>query len=76
MPDGIDGAWVGHWVVIYNNQKGSGKAALHGTGALQGKMLFLDVFDGDPDGKLGDMCAGSGDPEGYVGTAGYMLETP
>jgi len=75
QPEGIDGAWVGHWVFIYNKNSNSGKSVMRGTGELKGKMLFLDVYDAEPDGKLEEMCAGIGDPEGYVRTEGYMLET-
>lgn len=76
QPEGIAGTWEGHWVFIYNKNINSGKAVMHGTGALKGKMLFLDVYDAEPDGKLEEMCASIGDPEGYVRTEGYMLETP
>ncbi|MGD2050689.1 MAG: hypothetical protein PVH03_14405 [Chloroflexota bacterium] len=74
-PEGIDGAWKGYWIFIYNENMNSGKAVLRGTGALKGKMLFLDVYDAEPDGKLEEKCAGIGDPEGYVLTEGYMLDT-
>lgn len=74
QPDGIAGTWEGHWVVIYNKNIGSGKAVMHGTGALKGKTLLLDVYDAEPDGKLDEMCAPYGEPEGYVRTEGYMLE--
>ena len=75
-PEGIDGAWVGHWTVTYNKNHGSGHGTWRGTGALQGKMLFLDVYDGEPDGQLEAMCDGIGAPEGYVRTVGYILEVP
>ena len=75
-PEGIDGAWKGHWTVVYNNNRASGQAVLHGTGALKGKMLYLNVYDAEPDGQLEAMCAGIGEPEGYVRTEGVMLEIP
>jgi hypothetical protein len=75
QPEGIDGAWIGHWVFKYNKNRNAGKGVFRGTGALKGKMLFIDVYDAEPDGKLEEMCAGIGDPEGYVRTEGVMLDT-
>jgi hypothetical protein len=75
-PEGIDGTWVGHWTVLYNKNHGSGHGTFRGTGALQGKMLIVDVYDAVPDGKLAEMCAGIGEPEGYALTVGYILEVP
>jgi hypothetical protein len=74
QPEGIDGAWVGHWTVLYNKNHNSGHGTWRGTGALEGKMLYLDVYDGEDDGQLATMCAGIGEPEGYVRTEGYILE--
>jgi hypothetical protein len=76
QPDGIDGAWVGEWIFVNNKNRASGQAVLRGTGALQGKMLYLDLYDAEPDGQLEAMCAGIGEPEGYVRTEGYMMEIP
>jgi hypothetical protein len=76
QPYGIEGTWEGHWVVVYNKNRASGQAVMRGTGALQGKMVYLDVYDAPPDGQLEAMCAGIGEPEGYVRTEGYMMEVP
>jgi hypothetical protein len=76
QPDGIAGAWEGSWTFIYNNGVGgTGRAVAHGTGALKGKTLFLDLYDAEPDGNLEAACEGIGDPEGYVRSVGYILET-
>jgi hypothetical protein len=75
QPEGIDGAWVGHWVWITNEKRDSGTAVMRGTGELRGKIVFLNVYNAEPDGKLEEVCAGiGGDPEGYVRTEGTMLE--
>lgn len=74
QPEGIAGTWEGYWVFVNNKNINSGKAVLHGTGELKGKTLLLDVYDAEPDGKLEEMCAPYGAPEGYVRTEGYMLE--
>lgn len=76
QPYEIDGAWVGHWTVLYNKNHNSGHGTFRGTGALQGKMLIVDVYDVEPDGRLAEMCAGIGEPEGYALTVGYILEVP
>lgn len=76
QPEGIDGAWVGHWTVLYNKNHNSGHGTWRGTGALQGKMLYLDVYDAEPDGQLEAMCDGIGMPEGYVRVEGYIMEVP
>ena len=76
QPDGIAGTWEGTWTFIYNRGVGgTGRAVAQGTGALSGKTLFLDLYDAEPDGKLGEMCEGLGDPESYARSEGYILET-
>jgi hypothetical protein len=75
-PEGIAGTWEGTWTFIYNRGiGGTGRAVAHGAGALKGRTLFLDLYDAEPDDKVEEMCSGIGDPEGYVRTNGYVLET-
>jgi hypothetical protein len=74
QPAEIDGTWEGTWTFIANNGVNSGKAVAHGTGALTGKSLFLDLYDAEPDGKLETACAGIGEPEGYGRSEGYVLD--
>jgi hypothetical protein len=75
QPEGIAGTWEGSWTFMYNQGiGGAGQAVAQGTGALKGKTLFLDLYDALPDGKLEEMCAGIGDPEGYTRSVGYILE--
>lgn len=82
VPDGIDGAWVGHWTWIANSSQNKTWGILRGTGELKGKMLFIDVYD-EPDppplpGVCDEICAGK-DPESCyyeaaVRAEGYILE--
>ena len=75
QPYGIDGTWEGTWVFIGTKGKGTAQAVAHGTGALAGKTIFLNLYDGPyNEAKLNEMCAGIGDPEGISLTEGYILE--
>lgn len=82
QPDGFDGAWVGHWTWLTNEQFNQGWGVFRGTGELSGKLLFTNVFDEyepPPNPTVCDVfCAGE-DPEtcyyeGAVRTKGYILE--
>jgi hypothetical protein len=80
VPEGIDGAWVGHWVFLYNNHHSYGWAVWRGTGELSGKMAFVDVYDEfgvEPPAGICDDIGGDpdldGELEGIVRTAGYIL---
>jgi hypothetical protein len=76
QPEGIAGTWEGSWTFIYNKGVGgTGQGVAHGTGALNGKTLFLDLYDAEPDGNLEAECQGIGEPEGYTRSEGYVLET-
>ena len=75
QPNGIDGTWEGTWVFIGTRGKGVAQAVAHGTGALAGKTLFLNLYDAPYDeAKLSEMCAGIGGPEGISLAEGYILE--
>lgn len=76
-PDEIDGTWEGTWTWTENKGGISGRCVAQGTGELEGKTLFLelfDIWDYDPE-LLAAKCAGIGDPEGVVGVIGYILDT-
>jgi hypothetical protein len=79
QPEGIVGTWEGSWVFIGTNGKGTSHTVAHGTGALAGRSLFLNMYDAAPDdpryGDLPAMCAGIGEPEGIVLVEGYILES-
>lgn len=76
QPDGIAGTWEGTWIFTGNKGKGVAQAVAHGTGALTGRTLFLNLYD-DPNPdleKLTQMCTGIGEPESIVLVEGYILE--
>lgn len=78
QPEGIDGTWEGSWVFIGTKGRGFAQSVAHGTGALAGKILFLNIYDAAPDDpryeNLPAMCNGIGEPEGIVIAEGYILE--
>jgi hypothetical protein len=76
QPEGTAGTWEGSWTFIYNNGVGgTGRAVAHGTGSLSGKILFMDLYDAEPDGNIEAACQGIGGPEGYARSEGFILET-
>jgi hypothetical protein len=82
VPEGIDGAWVGHWIWIATKDRNDTWGIFRGTGALQGKILFTDVYDypeAPPRPDICDAVCASAEPEscyleGTVRTDGYILE--
>lgn len=78
QPEGIAGTWEGSWVFIGTKGNGVSQAVGHGTGALAGKTIFLNLYDAEPDDpqyeNLPAMCVGIGEPEGIVLVEGYILE--
>lgn len=74
-PDGIAGTWEGSWVFIANRGVVKGQAVAQGTGALRGKILFLELSDLPPDPNGAAFCEGLGDYEGSVRMEGYILDT-
>jgi len=75
QPSTIDGTWEGTWTWIYNHGVIRGYAVAHGTGALFGKTLFLNLYDANPTPDDEAMCGGLGVWEGNVYTEGYILDT-
>lgn len=77
QPEGIAGTWDGSWVFVGNKGRGTAQAVAHGTGALSGKTLFLNLYDAEPDNPryeyLPAMCAEIGEPEGIVLIEGYIV---
>ncbi|NLF14916.1 MAG: hypothetical protein GX597_24255 [Anaerolineaceae bacterium] len=75
QPAGIDGTWEGSWTFIANRGIVRGQAVAHGTGALSGQHLFLEIYDVPP--REGDVafCEGIGEYEGTVVAEGYILDT-
>ncbi len=76
-PYEIDGTWEGTWTWTENKVVISGRSVAQGTGELEGKTLFLelfDIWDYDPE-LLAAYCEGIGEPEGVVGAVGYILDT-
>lgn len=85
VPYGIDGAWIGHWTFLYNNNHNYGWGVMRGTGALSGKIAFVDVYDVyegepgfEPPVNICDDIGGDPDLDGQyeapVRTVGTMLE--
>jgi len=77
QPEGINGVWKGNWFFVAIPSKGinGGSGFLRGSGALRGKMLLVNIRDGEPDPvTLGQMCAGIGEPEGITITEGFIVE--
>jgi hypothetical protein len=73
-PEGIDGTWEGTWIFVANNGVLNSKTVAHGTGALAGKSLFLNMYDVPYEPITEEMCAGIGDPEGTMHIVGYILD--
>lgn len=75
QPEGIDGTWEGAWTSITTKGVSRTESVAHGTGALAGKTLFLNIADAAPTDMDQAMCQGLGDWEGNVTTEGYILDT-
>ena len=75
QPEGIAGTWEGSWIFIANKGVVKGQAVAHGTGALSGKQLFLEIYDAAPSPEGVAYCAGIGEYEGTVVAEGYILDT-
>jgi hypothetical protein len=74
-PKGIQGTWEGTWVFINSKGVNSGSAVAHGTGALEGKSLFLKLYDSPTVPETARMCADFGPPESSNSTIeGYILD--
>jgi hypothetical protein len=75
-PQGIDGTWEGTWIFISSKKLNSGTAVAHGTGALEGKSLFLKLYDTPTVSKTASICADFGQPESSnTRIEGYILDT-
>jgi hypothetical protein len=75
-PKGIQGTWEGTWIFISSKKLNSGTAVAHGTGALEGKSLFLTLYDTPTVPETASMCADFGPPESSNSrTEGYILDT-
>lgn len=75
-PRTIDGTWEGTWTFIANNGIYRGQAVAQGTGALKGKMLFMELFDAAPAEDAETVCASVGGvPHGFTATVGDVLVT-
>lgn len=75
QPEGIAGTWEGSWNFIANRGGVRARAVAHGTGALSGKQLFLEIFDVPPGEGDAAFCEGIGLYEGTVRAEGYILDT-
>jgi len=74
-PKGIDGTWEGTWVFINSKGVNSGSAVARGTGALEGKSLFLTLYDTPTTPETAGMCADIGEPESSnTRVEGYILD--
>jgi hypothetical protein len=74
-PEGIEGTWEGTWVFISSKEINRGSAVAHGTGALEGKNLFLNLYDTPTVPNTESVCAEFGPPESSNTRAeGYILE--
>ena len=75
-PQGIDGTWEGTWIFISNKGVSGGSAVAHGTGVLEGKKLFLKLYDTPTVPETASICADYGQPESSnTSIEGYILET-
>lgn len=75
-PHDIDGTWEGTWTFIATNGIYRGQSVAHGTGALKGKMLFMELFDAVPADDAEAVCASVGGvPHGFTATKGVVLVT-
>lgn len=76
QPAGIDGTWEMTWNWIYGPGQGVGfgSAVGHGTGGLEGKTVFLKLYDLPYDPVIEQVCEGTGTPEGIIFTEGYILD--
>lgn len=75
QPTGIDGAWEGTWTFLANRGIVRAQTVAHGTGALSGKTLFLEIYDAAPSPGDPAFCEGIGEYEGTVMFEGYILDT-
>jgi hypothetical protein len=77
QPAGIDGTWemTWHWIYSPGQGVGFGNAVAHGTGALEGKTAFLELYDLPYDPAIEQVCAGTGMPEGIISVEGYILDS-
>jgi hypothetical protein len=74
-PEGIQGTWEGTWVFISSKRVNSGSAVAHGTGALEGKRLFLKLYDTPTVPETESICADFGPPESSnTRIEGYILD--
>jgi hypothetical protein len=75
-PKGIQGTWEGTWIFIANKGTSGGSSVAHGTGALEGKSLFLKLYDTPTVPETESICADFGQPESSnTRTEGYILDT-
>lgn len=74
-PYELDGTWEGNWTSIETNGIVKAWAVAHGTGALSGKILFLNIYDTPYNPETEVVCAGIGIPQLNVITEGYILDT-
>ena len=75
-PKGIQGTWEGTWIFISNKGVSGGSAVAHGTGALEGKSLFLKLYDTPTVPETASKCADFGPPESSNSRIeGYILDT-
>ena len=75
-PQGIEGTWEGTWIFINSKKVNSGSAVAHGTGALEGKSLFLKLYDTPTVPETESICADFGQPESSNSRIeGYILDT-
>jgi hypothetical protein len=75
-PKGIQGTWEGTWIFISNKGVSGGSAVAHGTGALEGKSLFLKLYDTPTVPETANICADFGPPESSNSRIeGYILDT-
>jgi hypothetical protein len=74
QPTGYDGTWEGTWVFNGTPGVGFARGVGRGTGDFTGKLIFLKVYDAEPDPATNAaLCAGIGDPEGVEIIEGYIL---
>ncbi len=74
QPEGFDGTWEGTWVFNGTPGVGFARGVGRGTGVFEGKLIFMKVYDTEPDPATNAaMCAGIGEPEGKAIIEGYIL---
>ncbi len=75
-PKEIRGTWEGTWIFVANKGISGGSAVAHGTGVLEGKSLFLKLYDTPTVPETESICADLGQPESSnTRTEGYILDT-